>query len=118
MDGSSLARVRGRPALPYPPGRVRKTTPADVVPQGSPGACFPPMLKDFANLATWDRALRIVLGLVMLYLGWSDLVDGVWAIALVVFAWVPLLTGAIGWCPTYSILGISTLRRPGSSKVR
>lgn len=76
------------------------------------------MLKDFANLAGWERALRIVLGLAMLYLGWSDLVDGLGAIALVVFAWVPLLTGAVGWCPIYSLLGISTLRRPGSSKVR
>lgn len=76
------------------------------------------MLKDFANLATWDRVARILLGLAMLYLGWSDLVDGVWAIALVVFAWVPLLTAALGWCPVYSILGISTLRRRGRSKVR
>lgn len=79
---------------------------------------LPPMLKDFSNLAAWDRTLRIVLGLGMLYLGWSDLVDGVWAIALVIFAWVPLLTGILGWCPVYSILGISTRRRPGSSKVR
>ena len=79
---------------------------------------IPQMLKDFSNLAAWDRTLRIVLGLAMLYLGWSDLVDGIWAIALVVFAWVPLLTGTLGWCPVYSILGISTLRRAGSSKVR
>lgn len=69
------------------------------------------MLKELSNLATWDRALRIVLGLAMLFLGWSDLVDGVWAIALVVFAWVPLLTGIVGWCPVYAMLGISTLRR-------
>lgn len=69
------------------------------------------MLKELSNLATWDRTLRIVLGLAMLFLGWSDLVDGVWAIALVVFAWVPLLTGLAGWCPFYAILGISSLRR-------
>ena len=79
---------------------------------------LPWMLKDFSNLATWDRTLRVLVGLAMLYLGGSDLVDGVWAIALVVFACVPLLTGALGWCPIYSILGIATLRRPGSSKVR
>ena len=79
---------------------------------------LPPMLKDFSNLATWDRILRVLVGLAMLWLGWSDLVDGVWAIALVVFAWVPLLTGALGWCPVYSILGINTRRRSGSSKVR
>jgi hypothetical protein len=79
---------------------------------------LPQMLKDFSNLAGWDRVLRIVLGVAMLYLGWSDLVNGLGAIALVIFAWVPLLTGALGWCPVYSMLGLSTLRRPGSPKVR
>jgi hypothetical protein len=69
------------------------------------------MLRELSNLAAWDRALRIVLGLAMLFLGWSDLVDGVWAIALVLFAWVPLLTGLVGWCPIYAMLGISSLRR-------
>ena len=118
MDGPSLARLCPGHPPPYPPGRVRKTTPGDVVPPGSPGACFPSMLKDFSNLAAWDRAVRILLGLLMLCLGWSDLVDGLGAIALVIFAWVPLLTGVLGWCPVYSMLGISTLRRPGSSKVR
>jgi hypothetical protein len=69
------------------------------------------MVKELSNLAAWDRALRIVLGLAMLLLGWSDLVDGLWAIALVVFAWVPLLTGLVGWCPVYAMLGTSSLRR-------
>lgn len=68
-------------------------------------------MRSFANLASWDRAVRILLGLAMLYAGWSDLVDGLGAIALVVFAWVPLLTGVLGWCPVYSILGISTRRQ-------
>lgn len=89
-----------------------------MVAQSSPGACFPAMLKDFSNLAARDRAVRILLGLGMLYLGWSALVDGVWAIALVVFAWAPLLTGMLGWCPVYSMLGVSTRRRAGPAKVR
>lgn len=71
------------------------------------------MMKDFANVAAWDRAVRIVLGIAMLVLGWSDLVEGVGAIALVVFAWVPLLTAVLGWCPVYSLLGVSTRGRSG-----
>lgn len=71
-------------------------------------------LKGFSNLAIWDRVLRVLIGVSMLYLGWSDLVDGVWGIALVVFAWVPLTTGAIGWCPIYALTGITT-RRPDRS---
>ena len=86
---------------------------------GSARDMLPSVLKDFSNVATWDRALRIVAGIAMLWLGWSDLVDGLSAIALVIFAWFPLLTGLLGWCPVYSILGVSTLRRPpGASKVR
>jgi hypothetical protein len=39
------------------------------------------------------------------------MVPGVWRIALEVFGWVPLVTGLIGWCPVYSLLGIRT-RKP------
>ena len=55
------------------------------------------------NEGTPDRAIRIVLGLALLSLivigphttwGWIGV--------------VPLITGILGWCPAYSILGIST----------
>jgi hypothetical protein len=62
----------------------------------------------FANLATWDRVLRIVVGGAMLVAGWAGMVPGVWGIALRVFAWVPLATALLGWCPVYALLGIST----------
>ena len=78
---------------------------------GSARAMLPSVLKDFSNVATWERALRIAVGIAMLWLGWSNVVDGIWAIALVIFAWVPLLTGLLGWCPIYSLLGLSTRRR-------
>lgn len=76
------------------------------------------MLKEISNLAPWDRIVRVAAGLAMLYLGWSDFVDGLGAIALVVFAWVPLLTGVLGWCPIYAILGISSNKGAASGKVR
>jgi hypothetical protein len=55
------------------------------------------------NEGTFDRALRVILGLVLLSLvflgpqtpwGWIGL--------------VPLATGLIGWCPLYTLLGIRT----------
>ena len=55
------------------------------------------------NEGTIDRALRVVFGLVVLSLvfvgpqtawGWVGL--------------VPLVTGLVGFCPLYSILGINT----------
>lgn len=55
------------------------------------------------NEGTIDRALRIILGLVLLALvfvgpqtpwGWIGI--------------VPLATGLIGWCPLYTLLGFNT----------
>jgi hypothetical protein len=57
------------------------------------------------NEGTLDRALRIVLGLVLLSLtflgpktawGWLGI--------------IPLVTGLVGFCPLYRILGMSTCR--------
>jgi hypothetical protein len=59
------------------------------------------------NIGTIDRALRIVVGLVLIALvfvgpqtpwGWIGV--------------VPLLTALIGWCPPYALLGISTCKKP------
>lgn len=65
----------------------------------------------FKNEATWDRVLRVLVGLVMLALGLVGWLSPIWSVALVIFAWVPLLTGSFGWCPIYSILGVNTLQR-------
>ena len=62
----------------------------------------------YRNQSTLDRIIRIILGAAMLALSWSGAVAGVWGIALGIFAWVPLVTGLIGWCPFYAILGLST----------
>jgi hypothetical protein len=56
-----------------------------------------------ANIGGIDRVLRIVVGLVLIALAATDRV-GVWGWIGV----VPLLTGLIGWCPAYPLLGMST----------
>lgn len=50
-----------------------------------------------------DRILRIVAGLVLIGLAASGTV-GWWGWLGV----VPLATGLIGWCPAYTLLGMST----------
>lgn len=57
------------------------------------------------NEGTIDRALRVVAGLVLIALAATGTV-GVWGYIGV----VPLLTGAIGWCPLYLPLGIKTCK--------
>ena len=58
------------------------------------------------NVGTIERILRIVVGLGLIAIvfvgpqtnwGWIGV--------------VPLLTGLVGWCPPYALLGISTCSR-------
>lgn len=55
------------------------------------------------NEGSMDRALRVAAGLVLIGLAASGTV-GAWGY----IGLVPLLTGAVGICPLYSILGINT----------
>ncbi|MBP7567247.1 MAG: DUF2892 domain-containing protein [Burkholderiaceae bacterium] len=55
------------------------------------------------NAGTLDRTLRILVGLALIALAATGVV-GLWGWIGV----VPLLTGAIGNCPLYSLLGINT----------
>jgi len=55
------------------------------------------------NEHTIDRALRVIAGLVLITLAATGTV-GIWG-------WIgvlPLITGAIGFCPAYAIFGVST----------
>jgi len=68
----------------------------------------------FINEAGWDRIGRIVLGAVLLYLGWGGIVEGGFGTFLKVAGFVPLVTGLAGWCPLYSILRFRTNSGPAA----
>ena len=55
------------------------------------------------NVGSIDRGLRILAGIVLIALAATGTV-GWWGWLGV----VPLLTGLVGWCPPYALLGIST----------
>ena len=57
------------------------------------------------NEGTIDRALRIIVGVVLLYLAISG--------QYTPWTWlgvVPLLTGLVGFCPLYRLLGMNTCK--------
>lgn len=56
-----------------------------------------------SNVGGLDRGARIVGGLVLIALTLTESI-GVWGWLGI----VPLATGAIGWCPPYSLFGINT----------
>jgi len=63
------------------------------------------------NVGRWDRALRLALGGLAMVLALSGWISGLAATAAVIFAWVPLFTGFVGWCPFYTLFGVSTRKR-------
>ena len=62
------------------------------------------------NIGSIDRVLRIVAGLALI--AWAlGYIPGV---AASVWGWigvVPLITAFVGWCPAYSLVGLSTCPR-------
>ncbi|MEW6412677.1 MAG: DUF2892 domain-containing protein [Candidatus Zixiibacteriota bacterium] len=54
------------------------------------------------NMGKTDRTIRIIIGIVVLALGYYF---GTWwgLVGL-----VPLLTAFSGWCPAYTLIGVST----------
>jgi hypothetical protein len=59
------------------------------------------------NVGSIDRIARIVIGAALLVWFFLDQGTGFWHYAKLIGI-VPLLTAALGSCPLYSILGIST----------
>lgn len=61
------------------------------------------------NVGNIDKILRIVAGVALIGLSLAGVI-GVWGWIGV----VPLVTGLIGWCPAYAMLGIKSC--PASDK--
>ncbi len=59
------------------------------------------------NEATWDRVVRVILGLLLAYFGFFS-IQGVGGIILGIIGIVLIVTGIVGFCPAYRIFGIST----------
>lgn len=57
------------------------------------------------NVGTPDRAIRVVVGLGLVALAATGTV-GVWGWIGV----VPVVTGALGFCPAYTLLGLNTCK--------
>lgn len=63
------------------------------------------------NMGTTDRIIRSIIAVIFFALYYNDIIPGTLGIVLVVISVVFLLTSFMSFCPLYSILGISTLRK-------
>jgi hypothetical protein len=64
------------------------------------------------NIGTIDRILRIAAGIALLAFAFLSGGDWWWADLIGV---VPLATGLLGWCPAYTLLGLSTCPLSGAT---
>jgi len=60
------------------------------------------------NESGLDRGIRVVLGLVLLYLGLGGVITGALGVVLAVVGGIALVTGLVGFCPLYALLKLRT----------
>lgn len=63
------------------------------------------------NMGVIDRILRIILALIVIILYLAGQITGTAAIVLGIIAAIFIITGIIGYCPIYQLLGISTKKK-------
>lgn len=72
------------------------------------------------NEALWDRAIRILAGIGLTYAAWITWPESILSqtrvtpLVFLVLGAVALITGIVGWCPVYSVFGISTKKKVGA----
>jgi len=65
----------------------------------------------FLNEGQSDRAVRMFVGIVLVAAGWT-LASHALGVALFALGAIALGTGILGWCPAYTLFGISTVKTP------
>jgi len=63
------------------------------------------------NESNVDRIIRVVAGIVVLFLGFSGTLSGGLAVVGYILGAVLVFTGALGFCPIYAALKIGTLKK-------
>lgn len=60
------------------------------------------------NEANWDRIARVVIGIILLFLGLTGVATGVLGVVFDILGVILLVTGVVGICPLYMVLKFST----------
>ena len=63
------------------------------------------------NMGNTDRAIRLLIVLMIMILYVTNVIKGGLAIGLIVLSGIFILTTLIGFCPLYSLLGINTCKK-------
>jgi len=63
------------------------------------------------NVGNTDKWVRVILALIIIALFFGNVISGTLAIVLLIVAGIFILTGFIGFCGLYTLLGISTCKK-------
>ncbi len=61
------------------------------------------------NVGMIDRVIRILLGIILLYTFVVNMIAAPWSYLVALIGLILLVTGIVGTCPLYSMLGMSTM---------
>lgn len=64
------------------------------------------------NAGTIDRVVRVVIGIVLLYLVVTDKVQGIAMYVVGILGIMMLVTAALAYCPLYPVMKINTESKP------
>ena len=65
------------------------------------------------NEGAADRGVRMLAGILFVFAGWALSLNPL-GIAVAAIGAVALATGIVGWCPAYTLFGVSTLKAPAA----
>lgn len=65
----------------------------------------------YVNQAGWDRIVRVILGVVLLLLAFSNIVSGGLGVLFIIVGILALVTGISGICPAYMLLKFRTKKK-------
>jgi hypothetical protein len=64
------------------------------------------------NEGSTDRIIRVILGIVLIIVGWFVLGNSVLGVILDIIGVILLITAITGFCLIYRLLGVSTIKTP------
>lgn len=63
------------------------------------------------NVGMADRVVRIIIGIILIAVFLMNMVPAPWSYLVLLIGLIALVTGAVGTCALYSLLGMSTLKK-------